>query len=123
MLPPGGRTVGEHKIQLILPGHTSGSRANFDESGGRYVILCGLESELGVFVLWDAGLYRDIAYSRNVQVSAESIYDAFSGRVVEQTRRLRGVGSEVLVAAPASRLHEALVRRVDLTLERLLETD
>ncbi|MCX5729632.1 MAG: hypothetical protein NTZ28_12500 [Nitrospirae bacterium] len=57
--PPGGRTLGEHKIQLIMPEHKDKLRANFDHSGGRIVLLVGYEPELLVFILWDAGLYKD----------------------------------------------------------------
>ena len=32
--PPGGRTLGEHKIQIILPDHKQNKRAEFDNSGG-----------------------------------------------------------------------------------------
>src|ERR1700682_2823415 len=37
--PPGGRTMGEHKIQLIVPGQERGARGNFDSTGGRIPLL------------------------------------------------------------------------------------
>ena len=39
--PPGGRTMGEHKVQLIVPGQGRGERGNFDSSGGRIPALVG----------------------------------------------------------------------------------
>ena len=74
--PPGGRPLGEHKVQLIVPGQRRGTRASFDQSGGRIVLLSGYAAEENVFVIWDAGLYADFAWSRNVQVR---VRDAYSG--------------------------------------------
>jgi hypothetical protein len=56
--PPGGRTLGEHKIQLIVPGQGRGQRGNFEVTADRMIVLAGLEVELGVFILWDAGMYK-----------------------------------------------------------------
>ncbi|MFH0777718.1 MAG: hypothetical protein V2A71_03715 [Candidatus Eisenbacteria bacterium] len=118
--PPGGRTMGEHKVQLMLPGQQRGERANFDHSGGRIVLLVGYESEMSVFVLWDAGLYRNFPFSRNVQVRAETIYEAYAKGLALQERRLWGHAREVLIAAFAPRLSQAIQMRVGLSLTRLL---
>ena len=68
--PPGGRPLGEHKIQLMVPGKGRGERASFDHGDGRIVLLIGYAADEDVFILWDAGLYSDFAWSRNVQVKA-----------------------------------------------------
>ncbi|MCF8118355.1 MAG: hypothetical protein K9K33_18290 [Desulfarculaceae bacterium] len=119
--PPGGRTTGEHKIQLIVPGQTRGARADFDYTEGRMVILGGYEHELDVFVFWDAGLYRQFSYSRNVQVKAETVYAAFSGKVEMQARHLWNNHDEIVIAAPSERLKDALLLRAKCSLERLTE--
>lgn len=119
--PPGGRTTGEHKIQLIIPGQTRGERGNFDLSGGRIVLLSGYEPETDVFVLWDSGMYPDFPYSCNVQVRAETVYAAYAGQIAEQERALRGRGIETVIATKADRLDEAIRRRADLSLRRLLD--
>ncbi len=119
--PPGGRTLGEHKIQLIVPGQKRGSKGNFDFSGGRLVFLAGYEQAEDVFVLWDAGLYPDFAYSMNVQVKAESVFTAHTGKVVFQERRLHAGPLEVVIAAPARLLREAVEARAKLSLAQLLE--
>jgi len=119
--PPGGRTMGEHKVQLMLPGQLRGERANFDHSGGRIVLLAGYEAEMGVFVLWDAGLYRNFPFSRNVQVKAETIYEAYATGLALQERRLWGHDKEILIAAFAPRLADAIHMRTGLSLTRLLE--
>jgi hypothetical protein len=123
--PPGGRPTGEHKVQLIMPGQKRGERGQFDQSDNRIVLLAGYAAEEDVFVLWDAGLYPDFAWSRNVQVKAETLFEATAGKIARQVRRLRpGEGeavAETLLACPASLLAEAIRLRQDLTHARLAE--
>jgi len=88
--PPGGRTMGEHKIQLIIPGQARGECANFDISGGRIPLLVGYRADLRIFMLWDADLYVDFSYSRNVQVKPETVYEAFAQGIGSEQRRLKG---------------------------------
>ena len=122
--PPGGRPAGEYKVQLIVPNHPRGERGNFDLSDGRTVLLVGYAAEDAVFVLWDAGAYRDFAYSRNVQVRSETILAAFARGIGLQERRLRPGGGmmvrETVVTATAEHLAEAIGMRVDLSRKRLL---
>jgi len=121
--PPGGRPLGEHKVQLIVPGQSRGQRGNFDQGGGRMALLVGYAAEDEVFILWDSGLYNDFAWSRNVQVKHETIIQASAGRIATQFRQLRpGGGEEALetvIAAPAGKLSEAIDRRIQLTRERV----
>lgn len=119
--PPGGRTTGEHKVQLIVPGQRRGEYGSFDHSDGRIVLLIGYEAELDVFILWEAGLYPSFAYSRNVQVKAETVYAALAGRMSTQERRIRGQGLEVVLTARSTHLSEAIQERVRLTISRLTE--
>lgn len=121
--PPGGRPLGEHKVQLIVPGQGRAERGSFDQTGGRIVLLAGYAAEENVFVLWDAGLYTDFAWSRNVQVKASAIIEATAGKIAEQERRLRPADgnavTETLLACPPARLADALVRRVAMTRDRM----
>ncbi len=117
--PPGGRTIGEHKIQLIVPGQKRGERGSFDASGGRIVLLVGYESENDLFIFWDAGMYQDFAYSGNVQVMPKTIYEAFVHGIALQERVRRGIGQEVIVVCKASQLVDGLIYRMDFTRERL----
>ena len=122
--PPGGRPLGEHKVQLIVPGQRRGDRASFDNSDGRIAILIGYAAEEDVFVLWDAGLYSDFAWSRNVQVKSETIIAATAGQLATQERQLRPsnglVAVETVLAVKPRLLRDALLRRMQLTRERLL---
>lgn len=122
--PPGGRPLGEHKVQLIVPGQRRGQRGSFDNGDGRIVLLVGYAAEENVFVLWDAGLYTDFAWSRNVQVKAETIIQASAGKLATQERQLRPPSGrpivETVLAVKPRSLGDAIVRRMELTRERLL---
>jgi hypothetical protein len=118
--PTGGRTIGEHKIQLIVPGQKRGERGNFDSSEGRIPILAGYRKDLGIFVLWDADLYLDFSYSRNVQVMAETVYEAFAQGIAKQVRNLWTGQSEIVITADAEHLVSAIVERQQETLKRVL---
>ncbi len=122
--PPGGRPLGEHKVQLIVPGQSRSQRGSFDNSEGRIVLLIGYAAEEDVFVLWDAGLYPDFAWSRNVQVKAETIIRASAGFLAAQERQLRQPGQyaviETVLAVKPRELQEAIIRRMQLTRDRLL---
>lgn len=118
--PPGGRTMGEHKIQLIVPGQARHERANFDSSGGRIPILMGYRPDLRIFMLWDADLYIDFSYSRNVQVMPETVYEAFAQGIGRQQRTLRTRNAEIVITADAPHLRQALLERQQETLKRLL---
>lgn len=122
--PPGGRPLGEHKVQLIVPGQGRGDRGNFDNRDGRIVLLVGYAVEDDVFTLWDAGLYVDFAWSRNVQVKVETIVRASAGKLATQDRLLRPRNgpavTETLVAASSDRLTDAVLERIRLTRERMM---
>ena len=72
----------------MVPGKGRGERASFDNGDGRIVLLVGYAAEEDVFILWDAGLYPDFAWSRNVQVKAETIIEASAGKLATQERQL-----------------------------------
>jgi hypothetical protein len=118
--PPGGRTIGEHKIQLIAPGQEKGERGNFDLSGGRIPLLVGFRSDLKIFMLWDAELYVDFPHSRNVQVMPETVYQAYAQGIGRQIRHLWSQTVEVVITADGRHLAEAILERQKETLKRLL---
>ncbi len=122
--PPGGRPLGEHKVQLMVPGQGRGKRGSFDNGDGRIVLLIGYSAEEEVFIVWDAGLYSDFAWSRNVQVKSETIIQASAGKLATQERQLRPADGratvETVLAVKPRRLAEAITRRMELIRERLL---
>lgn len=122
--PPGGRPLGEHKVQLIVPGQQRNQRATFDNGEGRIVLLVGYAPEEDVFVLWDAGLYPDFAWSRNVQVKSETIVRASAGKIATQERKLRPPNArpivETVLASNPKNLGETIAKRMELTRNRLL---
>ena len=121
--PPGGRTMGEHKIQLIAPGQSRNGRGNFDSSGGRIPLLVGYRADLKIFMLWDAELYVNFAYSRNVQIMPETVYEAFARGIAKQKRSLWTADKEIVIASDATHLKQAILERQRETLGRLLDGD
>ena len=119
--PPGGRTPGEHKIQLMVPGQARDSRGSFDTSGGHFVFLLGYSAELNVFILWDAYRYPTFTFSRNVQVKAETVCHALTGEIGRQVRRIRGQGEEIALTAAPGQLKTAMNLRFDITIRELSE--
>jgi hypothetical protein len=121
--PPGGRPLGEHKVQIMVPGQGRGERGTFDNGDGRIVFLIGYAAEEDVFIIWDAGLYPDFGWSRNVQVKTETIIQASAGKLATQERKLRPTSGlatmEIVIAVQPRRLPEAIVKRMELVRERL----
>ncbi len=110
--PPGGRHPLESKIQLIGPGHGRGERGSLEvPPGGGFPILLGYKPEEDLFVLWDAYKQPDFSWSKNVQVKADPLLDALHLGIGEITRRLKA-GKELVIAARADHLREALGKRV-----------
>lgn len=120
--PPGGRSLDEYKIQIILPGQPRGQRGSLDFSDQRMPILAayaviGEEIDDGVFILWDPFMHPDFAYSANMQVKSETIIKAL-GETVAVSRRGNG---EVILAARPQHLYEAIRYRVDILAEKAKE--
>jgi hypothetical protein len=88
------------------------------------VLLAGFAAVEEVFVLWDAGLYRDFSWSRNVQVKSDTILQGFAGLIGRQERETRPPGGgrimETVLTASESRLPDAIKLRAELSRRRLL---
>jgi hypothetical protein len=109
--PPGGRPTPEHKIQLMVPGQGRQARGNFDTSGDRAVVVAGYVEKFDVFVLWDAYLHRDFAFSKNAQVRTATVESAVgNGAIATQERQLK-LGTETVIVAPSALLADALELR------------
>src|SRR5262249_52039537 len=110
-----GRPQDEYKIQVIVPGAKRGARQRLDTPDGRFPLLVGYSPDFEVFALWDASLYSDFAYSRNVQVREMTLVGALTTHVSQQERYLRQGGRrvlEVILAARPEHLVEALSLRL-----------
>ena len=79
--------------------------------GVDFVLVCGYVADHDVFVLWDAALRIDFAYSTNLQVRTANVEAAAaSGARVRQDRRLK-TGMEVVICAPSQSVVEAIEER------------
>jgi hypothetical protein len=71
-------------------------------------------------MLWDAELYVDYSYSRNVQVKPETVYEAFAQGIGRQKRNLWSQPTEIVIAADARHLAQAILERQQETIKRLV---
>jgi len=123
---PSERSVGDYRIQVILPGHRMARRAHFESPAGAMPYLVGYVPDFEVFVLWDYGVHDagdGVPYSKGVQVHAGTIYEAAAVGSSRQERRLRtsaGTATETVIAVRASHLGAALIERDELTVRRLV---
>ena len=120
--PPGGRSLGEYKIQLIIPEQKHGQRGHFDESDGSTVLIVGFAiydtTENGVWVIWETDFHRDFAYSSNLQVKMETIIDSITNNVFSVKKRGNG---ETIVVSDRKHLAQAIRLRQRIDLEKLLK--
>tara|TARA_B100001971_G_C18173623_1_gene528645 strand:+ start:404 stop:913 length:510 start_codon:yes stop_codon:yes gene_type:complete len=116
--PPGGRSPDENKIQIILPEQQRGERGNFDHRKDYFTILLGYRNDIRVYCLWDAYLYEDIPFSRNIQVKEATLTEALSNNITFQERKL-WVGPETIISCNQLSLKEALPLRHKLYLKSL----
>lgn len=112
--PPGGRSPDEYKSQIIVPGQLRGCRGQLDFSGdcivllGAYAII-GDSMEDGIFVFWDALKHQSFAYSTNIQVKADLLYEALVSHVGSASR----VNTEVVYASRPQYLLDAIRKRIE----------
>ncbi len=85
----GGRPQDEYKIQVILPGHKRHSHVRLDASDDRFPLLGGFSIDFEAFAFWDATLYFDFSYSRNMQIRELTLAATYSSKVATQERLLR----------------------------------
>ena len=120
--PPGGRTIDEFKVQLILDGQKRGERGRFDTSDGRTVLIVGYATPFvdaldGIWVLFEFDKHRDFAYSANIQVYLRQILPALSTNVYVCQKH----NKEILVISQRQYLLNALIERFDIDLNVMLE--
>jgi hypothetical protein len=120
--PPGGRPVGEHKIQLMVPEQTKGTRGAVDFRAGFYTLLVGWSPEERVFALWDAYLHQSFAYSQNVQVKGAAVWLARTRGLTTCGRRLHGSILETVVLCRHERLQDGIAERIRLSALRVAES-
>lgn len=119
--PPGGRTLGELKIQLIVPGQKRKAIGELNTDDNRIILLGGYNDDLDVFVFWDSGFYFTFKFSRNIQIYTDAINTALAGKIGIHERKLRGNKIEKVVAVRSDMLLSGIEKRMQLTLERLVD--
>lgn len=116
--PPGGRTLDECKIQLILPNQGRGNRGHLDESDGTIILIVGFaiydSIENGVWVIWETNKHREFAYSANLQVKMGSLLDTITNKCFHTKKPGNG---ELIVVSDREHLCDAIALREKLDLE------
>ena len=112
--PPGGRALGEYKIQPMIKGHQNGDKCHFDFSENRIPLVVGYAQILGsvddgVFILWDAYKHDEFSFSANFQVKAQVIVDALSIPIAEGKK----TNGETILAARSNHLLKAITKRIE----------
>lgn len=120
--PPGGRPVGEYKIQLMVPEQARGTRGALHFSAGFYTLLIGWSPEERVFALWDAYLHQAFAYSQNVQVKGAAVWLTRTRGLTTSGRRLHGSTLETVVLCRYERLQDGIAERIRLSALRVAES-
>jgi hypothetical protein len=113
-----GRTADEFNIKLKVPKQKIDEVGSFDYSDGKRVLLVGYEPSTGVFVLWDADLYPQFVFSRSLQVKADTVYHAMTGKVVQQLRSHSDGEIEIVLATTAENLALAIKNRAEISYDR-----
>lgn len=120
--PPGGRSIDEFKVQLILDGQKRGERGTFDTSDGRTCLIVGYANPFsdisgGIWVLFELDKHMEFAYSANIQVYLRQILPALE----EPVHVCQKQNKEILVLAQRQYLIEALQERLSIDLAVMLE--
>ncbi|WP_406041594.1 hypothetical protein [Succinimonas sp.] len=120
--PPGGRSIDEFKVQLILDRQKRGERGKFDTSDGRTTLIVGYASPFidlsdGIWVLFELDKHLEFAYSANIQVYLRQILPALENDVYVCQKH----NQEILVLSQRQYLLNALEERFDIDLHVMLE--
>ncbi len=120
--PPGGRSMDEYKVQLILQNQKRGERGAFDDSDGRTILIIGDacifdEPDTGLWVLFELDKHREFAYSANIQIYLRQLLKALETDVFVYKKH----NDEVVVIAKRKYLKEALHERFKIDFEIMLE--
>jgi len=114
---PSERSLGDYRIQVILPAHRDHERGRFDRTNSAIPFLLGYVPEFDVFVCWDADMHdagAGIPYSKGVQVHAGTVFAAAAVGMATQVRHIRsqaGASEEVVIAGRSTHLHQILEDR------------
>jgi hypothetical protein len=122
--PPGGRTVDEWKVQLIIDNQKRGQRGRFIDSEGITILIVGYAQifnnpEDGVWVLFELDKHREFAYSANIQIYLRQLMKALDEGVYVHKKH----NDEIVVIAKREYLIDGLKKRFDIDFQILLENE
>lgn len=119
--PPGGRSIDEFKVQLILDNQKRGQRGKFDDSDGRTILIVGyaypfFDKEAGIWILFELDKHRKFAYSANIQIYLKQILKTLEEDVFVHQKH----NKEIVVLSQRQHLVKALQKRFDIDLQIMI---
>ena len=120
--PPGGRSIDEFKVQLILDGQKRGERGKFDDTDGRTILIVGyacpfVDNDDGVWVLFELDKHREFAYSANIQIYLRQLLKSLETDVFVHKKH----NNEIVVLSQRKYLKQALNKRFDIDFQIMVE--
>ena len=119
---PGGRSIDEFKVQLILDGQRRGERGSFDLNDRYTVLIVGyavpfLDEDNGIWILFELDKHMDFAYSANIQVYLRQMLKTLDNNIYVCKKH----NNETLVLSQRRYLLDALHKRFKIDLNVMLE--
>lgn len=120
--PPGGRSIDEYKVQLILENQKRGMRGHFDETDGYKPLIIGYATPFadkmqGLWVLFELDKHREFAYSANIQIYLRQLIEAFNREIYVYQKH----NHETVVICTRPFLIEGMKKRFDIDFGILME--
>lgn len=120
--PPGGRSIDEWKVQLILDNQKRKTRGHFDDSDGSFILIVGyaiplLDENDGVWVLFELDKHKEFAYSANIQIYLRQILHTFTEDVFTYKKH----NDETVILARRKHLVEAIETRYNVDTQIMID--
>lgn len=107
--PPGGRSYGEYKFNLKVPGQKQGQRSDFDYSLGEPLLVSYAE-DYDVYVIYQASKHCNFLWSSNIQSRVELLRQASIYGIAEATKK----NGEILIGVTSTKLPSGIYESLKL---------
>lgn len=101
--PPGGRSLGEYKFNIKVPGQKQGERGNFDSSLGLPLLL-SYAKDYDTYIIYEARKHVDFIWSSNIQSRVELLRSACINGIAKMTKK----NGETLIGVVSSELSKGI---------------
>lgn len=102
--PHGGRSFGEYKFNLKVPGQKQGERSDFDYTLGEPILVSYAE-DYDVYIIYQANRHRNFLWSSNIQSRVELLRQTSLTGIAKATK----TNGEVLIGVVSSQLPSGIL--------------